>query len=103
MSEWNGPIPKSARIKSKAYLKWVASLPCMNCKIEGDTIVAHHLKGRHAPLSGGVGYKADDWLTMPLCFKCHIEMHDSGYLKDWQAEFILKTLDKAFDDGIIEL
>jgi len=91
------------RIKSKPYLKWVASLPCINCKIEDDTIVPHHLKGRHAPLSGGMGYKADDWLTMPLCFKCHIEMHDSGDLKNWQAEFILKTLDKAFKDGIIEL
>ena len=103
MSKLGGPVPKRARIKSKPYLKWVASLPCINCKIEDDTIVAHHLKGRHAPLSGGMGYKADDWLTMPLCFKCHIEMHDSGYLKNWQAEYILKTLDIAFDDGIIEL
>ncbi len=91
------------RIKSEAYLKWVSTLPCSECKTNDDTVMAHHLKGRYSPLSGGMGYKADDWLTMPLCFKCHIEMHDSGDLKNWQAEFILKTLDKAFKDGIIEL
>jgi|TARA_R100001480_G_scaffold104229_1_gene107030 hypothetical protein len=51
-----------------------------------------------------MGYKADDWLTMPLCFTCHSKIHSGDVeLMNWQAFFILKTLDKAFDDGIIEL
>ena len=52
------------RIKSKAYLEWVATLPCSECKATDGTVVAHHLKGRYSPLSGGMGYKADDWLTI---------------------------------------
>ena len=102
----NYPLGERAtlRIKSKAYLKWVSTLPCSECKADNDTVVAHHLKGRYAPLSGGMGYKADDWLTMPLCFTCHSKIHSGdAELMNWQAFFILKTLDKAFDDGIIEL
>ena len=92
------------RIKSKAYLEWVATLPCSECKATDGTEVAHHLKGRYAPLSGGMGYKADDWLTMPLCFKCHTQIHPGdAELMNWQPYFILKTLDKAFDDGIITI
>jgi len=51
-----------------------------------------------------MGYKASDWLTMPLCFRCHAQMHsgDAAFM-DWQENFILRTLDKAFNDGIIEL
>ena len=94
----------SKRVVSKPYLKWVSTLPCSECKADNDTVVAHHLKGRYAPLSGGMGYKADDWLTMPLCFICHSKIHSGdAELMNWQAYFILKTLDKAFDDGIIEL
>jgi len=93
-----------ARITNKLYLKWVSTLPCIECKAEDGTVVAHHLKGRYAPLSGGMGYKASDWLTMPLCFKCHAKIHSGdGDLMDWQGFFILKTLDKAFKAGIIEL
>ena len=86
-------IGKTKRWENKQYLRWVSSLPCANCTIEDDTIVAHHLKGRYAPLSGGAGYKASDWLTMPLCYTCHT--------LDWQPMFILNTLDKAFRDGIM--
>ena len=98
------PIPKNKRVESKAYLEWVATLPCIECGAADGTVVAHHLKGRIAPLSGGTGYKASDWLTMPLCHECHDAMHRGDYeLMDWQGIFILKTLDKAFNEGIIEI
>jgi hypothetical protein len=95
------PIPKHKRWESRDYLNWVATLACVNCGLEDETIVAHHLKHRHAPHSGGgVGMKANDYLTMPLCFKCHDSAHngDSNVL-DFQADFIFKTLDKAFSCG----
>ncbi len=95
---------KKPRIVSKPYLEWVASLPCISCETRDDTVVAHHLKGRSSPLSGGAGYKASDWLTMPLCHSCHTRMHsgDADFL-DWQDYFILRTLDTAFNHGIIQL
>jgi hypothetical protein len=94
----------SKRIQSKAYLEWVATLPCIGCEVRDGTVVAHHLKGRAAPLSGGMGYKASDWLTMPLCFQCHTQMHsgDAAFM-DWQENFILRTLNEAFNQGIIEI
>ena len=104
MSEWNGPIPKSARIKSKPYLEWVATLPCVACEIRDRTVVAHHWRGEGGHLSGGMGLKASDWLTMPLCFTCHNKMHsgDAAFMS-WQREYILRTLDIAFTSGIIDL
>ena len=97
-------LQKRKRIKSKPYLEWVATLPCAACEIGDGTVVAHHLKGRGSYLSGGMGQKAGDWLTMPLCFKCHSKMHsgDAAFM-NWQYEYILRTLDIAFNSGIIEI
>ena len=97
-------LQKRKRIKSKPYLEWVATLPCAACEIRDGTVVAHHLKGRGSYLSGGMGQKAGDWLTMPLCFKCHSKMHtgDAAFM-NWQYEYILRTLDIAFNSGIIEI
>ena len=96
-------IEKSKRWKVKEYTNWVATLPCVNCGLHYETIVAHHLKHRHAPHGGGgMGMKAHDWLSMPLCFECHASAHsgDASVL-DFQADFIFKTLTKAFHHGII--
>ena len=80
----------------------MASLPCSNCNSQDETIVPHHLKGRYSPYSGGTGYKASDWLAMPLCYRCHTKVHSGDIdLMDFQIMLILKTLDKAFRDGII--
>jgi len=65
--------------------------------------VAHHLKHRHAPHGGGgMGLKANDFLTMPLCFECHASAHNGdANILDFQADFIFKTLTKAFSSGIL--
>ena len=95
-------IEKNKRWESKRYTRWVSTLPCANCSVDDDTVVAHHLKGRYAPLSGGGGYKASDWLPMPLCHTCHDKVHNGDIdVLDWQPMFILKTLDSAFRSGII--
>ncbi len=105
MSKWSlwDMIEKNKRWKEKDYTRWVATLSCVNCGIHDETIVAHHLKHRYAPYGGGgMGLKADDWLTMPLCYSCHDRAHngDSDVL-DFQAEFIFKTLTQAFKYGIL--
>ena len=97
-----GTIPKHKRWISKDYIKFVSELPCCACHIKDGTVVAHHLKGRGAPLSGGTSYKASDLYTMPLCFECHDEIHNGNVdLLNNQMFFILLTLDKALDAGVI--
>ena len=69
-------LEKNKRWVNKQYTNWVATLPCVACKLEDETIVAHHLKHRHAPHGGGgMGLKAHDYLTMPLCYACHTKAH----------------------------
>ncbi len=96
-------IEKNKRWVEKDYTRWVATLPCVNCGLHDETIVAHHLKHRHAPHGGGgIGMKAHDWLTMPLCFECHASAHNGdANILDFQADFIFKTLTKAFKYGIL--
>jgi hypothetical protein len=69
-------LDKHPRIESRKYLDWVATLPCADCSAEDGTVVAHHLKGRLSPLSGGAGFKANDYNVMPLCYKHHNDIHN---------------------------
>jgi len=98
-------IEKNKRWVNKDYTNWVATLPCASCGLDDDTTVAHHLKHRHSPHGGGgMGMKANDFFTMPLCFKCHDRAHNGdGEILDWQAEHIFKTLTKAFQSGILDM
>ena len=94
-------LEKDKRWVEKKYTNWVATLPCVNCGLDDETTVAHHLKHRHAPHGGGgMGLKANDFLTMPLCFECHQSAHSGdANILDFQADFIFKTLTKAFASG----
>jgi hypothetical protein len=68
-------VPKEIPVRSEPYRRWVASLPCMACKIEGFSQAAHPNQGR------GLGQKASDLDCFPLCAArpghqgCHI-LHD---------------------------
>lgn len=95
-------FPKDKRWVEKKYLRWVKDLPCAQCKIEDGTVVPHHLKHRLSPFSGGTGYKASDWLVMPLCYSCHTRAHNGDAdILDWQHVFIFDTLRLAFNEGIL--
>jgi hypothetical protein len=96
-------IEKRNRWVNKKYTNWVATLPCSNCSIEDDTIVAHHLKHAWNPHGGGgMGMKANDFLVMPLCYTCHDKAHNGDRdIIDFQPHFIFKTLDKAFRSGVL--
>ena len=93
-------LSKHKRWESKEYLKFVQTLPCSDCRSE-ENVVAHHLKGRMSPYCGGMGYKASDIFTMPLCPDHHREMHDTTHLIDHQMYFILETLDRAVSQGVL--
>lgn len=69
------PIEREKMIRSESYRRWVATLPCAACAIEGYSQAAHPNQGR------GLGQKADDLKVFPLCsvrpghMGCH-QMHD---------------------------
>jgi hypothetical protein len=54
-------VPKQPPERSEAYRRWVASLPCIVCRIEGYSQAAHPNRGR------GLGQKASDLDCFPLC------------------------------------
>ena len=79
-------------MKDPAYLSWVRRQPCYVC---GSTpSEAHHRTG------AGMGRKASDHDTMPLCTRHHREFHDlSGHfrgwrkmrIREWQADAVTVT------------
>tara|TARA_R110002020_G_scaffold190318_3_gene389829 strand:+ start:1299 stop:1601 length:303 start_codon:yes stop_codon:yes gene_type:complete len=97
-------FPKIKRWISKPYIRFVSDLPCVVCDAEGDHVVAHHLKGAYSPYSGGMGRKASDLFTMPLCYEHHMDLHTGdGELRKRQAYMIFGTLEKATDRGILKV
>lgn len=54
-------FPKSKPVRAPAYLRWVATLPCIVCGIEGYSQAAHPNFGR------GLGQKASDLDVFALC------------------------------------
>jgi hypothetical protein len=75
---------KERAIRSPAYLRAVASLPCCNCERDGASQAAHINRGK------GMSLKAPDNHTFPLCATfgghqgCH-EMYDQYKLGDKHA------------------
>ncbi|MBB1199625.1 DUF968 domain-containing protein [Enterobacteriaceae bacterium 89] len=92
--------PKHARWEKPNYLRWVKSQPCACCGQPADD--AHHLIGWG---QGGVGTKAHDSLTIPLCRKHHTELHNDPVKFEQkygsQLEMIKNVLDRAFALGVL--
>lgn len=61
--------------RSKKHLANVASLPCQNCGLEGQTQAAHSNLSIHGK---GRSIKASDEYTVALCFACHHDL-DAGH------------------------
>ena len=54
-------VAKTAPVRSEAYRRAVASLPCINCGVPGYSQCAHSNSGK------GAGIKASDLDSFPLC------------------------------------
>ncbi|MGO2307015.1 MAG: DUF968 domain-containing protein [Providencia sp.] len=92
--------PKLQRWTSEKYLKWVKSQPCCICNsIAND---AHHLIGYG---QGGMGTKAHDLFTIPLCRVHHDELHRDP--KEWEIEhgsqiiLLFHFLDRSIGLGVL--
>jgi hypothetical protein len=78
-------IPKFNYFRSKQHLKNVASLPCQNCYIEGQTQAAHSNWSEHGK---GRGIKASDEFTAALCQSCHLELDQGARLSKEQRRML---------------
>lgn len=82
--------PKAEPIRSKAYLRLVAQLPCKHCGIWGHSQAAHSNQGK------GMGTKACDLQTFPLCADrpgqrgCH-SLFDQGALFSKEARRLIEA------------
>ncbi|HDL7626311.1 TPA: DUF968 domain-containing protein [Yersinia enterocolitica] len=72
-------IPKRQRWENKKWLKWVKSQQCCGCGSSADD--PHHIIGHG---QGGMGTKAHDLFTIPLCRLCHEALHAD--MHTWEAE-----------------
>lgn len=68
--------------RSKAYLAFVRSHPCIVTDTELD-VVAHHC--RHAPHGGGTSIKPSDYRTVPLSPLEHARLHHVGEKSFWKS------------------
>ena len=66
-------VPKHKTARSPAYLAHVRRHPCCSCGTT-EAIHAHHVAG------GGMGAKCSDYLTAPLCGRCHQHYHATATL-----------------------
>lgn len=68
------------RQKIDAHLAFIRTLPCIICGNEIETQAAHirFSDARVAKLNAGVGAKADDYWTLPMCGAHHDEQHRTG-------------------------
>ncbi|EPC5388258.1 DUF968 domain-containing protein [Serratia proteamaculans] len=73
-------LPKRERWTSEKFTRWVKSQPCACCGGSSDD--PHHIIGHG---QGGMGTKAHDFFTIPLCRKHHDELHRD--LSRWEEEY----------------
>lgn len=92
--------PKIPRWECQEYTDWVKTQVCCGCGAPGDD--PHHIIGHGF---GGTGTKAGDFHVMPLCRKCHRELHDdvSGWERKYgsQLEHVLRLQHRALGIGVI--
>ena len=72
------PQPKMKTYRSKRYLDFIRSKPCIICARKA---VAHH----EAVTNRGIGIKCSDYETLPLCEECHEIRHRFGKDTFWQS------------------
>ena len=86
------PIPKTAPVRSEAYRRAVATLPCAICGVAGHSQAAHANQGK------GMGIKACDLTLFPACCDrpgvrgCHSQLDQA----DLFTKAVRRTLEPAW-------
>jgi hypothetical protein len=94
--------PKRRRWVYEKYTQWVKRQPCEGCG--GTAEDPHHIIGNGL---GGTGTKAHDLFAIPLCRRCHDDLHENT--QAWEEKhgtqeyLVLKTQDRALGMGVIAI
>lgn len=100
------PVPKDAPVRSEAYRRAVAALPCAICGVTGYSQAAHANQGK------GMGMKACDLTCFPACgprpgFQgCHAAL-DQGALflkavrRELEPVWAADTMRKLWEMGLV--
>ena len=90
-------IPKPSTPRDPKYLDWIRTLGCAACGELRD-IHAHHTK------SGGTAIKGSDYSCIPLCARCHYEVHQhtgkGGYFQPEILEQLIESLQHQYNTQI---
>lgn len=74
-------FPKNPSVRDEKFRRFIASQPCLKCKIEGHTQAAHLERG-------GKGYKGHDSTCAPLCCvsgnSCHVKLDQHLEIRYWR-------------------
>lgn len=92
---------KPQREEMPVYTRWVKTQKCMTCGNQADD--PHHIIDHSL---GGMGTKADDLFVIPLCRKCHNELHAG--VKDFEEKhgsqllLLIRFLMHARNSGVLK-
>ena len=95
-------VPKQKYVRDGEYLRWVASLPCAHCGIEGRSQAAH--SDDNGVGGKGMGIKAYPWRVAALCPQCHVDLDSGSFLskqerRDQWDEAHRSTIGQLFERG----
>jgi ferredoxin len=85
--------------KNRKYMEWVAEQPCIHCGTY--PVQVHHIRSN--ALGAGMGLKAPDYYTMPVCQQCHMDCHSLEHDRETQYRWILQTIGMAITNGILKM
>ena len=93
---------RQPRQHDEAHLRFIRSLPCVACE-DNTATEAAHLKmpcAKAAKRNVGIGEKADDKWTLPLCGEHHREQHKLGEELFWRQYGIDPVSTASFLFGV---
>lgn len=82
-------FPKISRLRSEKHRRNVSQLACVCCGREGPSQVAHANFGK------GMGLKACDTQTFPMCPDCHRHHDTSGIPKEKRRQLEVVYVDRT--------
>jgi len=95
-------MQKTKPYRNAKHLAWIRSKPCCHCGTNLD-VVAHHIAGVRLGIRG-TGSKPSDGICIPLCTRCHADVHSAGGAdRIDQLFYFTRMMGNAFDNEEIEV
>jgi len=92
-------FPKPTKVRNKAYVNWIRSLPCLITRSERGVDPHHCPKKGH----GSTSSKTDDTRCIPLRHDLHVELHQTGketFSRKYELDYedVVSRLNKIWEE-----